>query len=137
MRKIQDENKTRRRSLQRETIWNFLKDRKDHPTADVIYAHVRESLPHISLGTVYRNLTLLEEMGYVATIDVGDGVAHFDPNSKPHSHFSCTVCGSVMDVPAVEIDPLWENTSVVPGKVQGISILFSGCCNHCLSGNRV
>ena len=70
-------------------------------------------------------------------LDVGDGVAHFDPNSKPHSHFSCTVCGSVMDVPAVEIDPLWENTSVVPGKVQGISILFSGCCNHCLSGNRV
>ena len=129
----QDEHKVRRRSIQRETIWNFLKDRKDHPTADMIYSHVRESLPHISLGTVYRNLMLLKDMGYISTIDVGDGMTHFDPNSVPHTHFTCTVCGKVMDVPSIEADPLWKNTKTLPGRVDGISILFSGKCNHCLS----
>ena len=30
---------------------------KEHPTAEVIYQHVKEDYPKISLGTVYRNLT--------------------------------------------------------------------------------
>ena len=45
-------------SRQRESIINCLKGRKDHPTADMIYASVREEYPKISLGTVYRNLSL-------------------------------------------------------------------------------
>ena len=53
-------------SRQREAIVNFLKDRKDHPTADFIYRHIREEYPNISLGTVYRNLALLEELGMVS-----------------------------------------------------------------------
>ena len=44
-------------SKQRDSILEFLATRKDHPTADVVYMNVREQLPNISLGTVYRNLT--------------------------------------------------------------------------------
>ena len=54
---------TRKHSRQRELIQEFLRGRKDHPTADAVYANVRQQNPNISLGTVYRNLTLLAESG--------------------------------------------------------------------------
>ena len=54
-----------RYSRQREAIKEFLMTRKDHPTADVIYQNVRLEYPNISLGTVYRNLTLLSDLGEI------------------------------------------------------------------------
>ena len=53
--------KTYNYSRQREAIYRFLLHRKDHPTAETIYQHVRQEYPRISLGTIYRNLSLLEE----------------------------------------------------------------------------
>lgn len=50
-------------SRQREAIKNYLAGRKDHPTADMVYTAIREVYPNISLGTVYRNLTLLQSRG--------------------------------------------------------------------------
>ena len=55
-------------SRQRESIKQFLEGRYDHPTADMVYMGVREEFPHISLGTVYRNLSLLAELGEITKI---------------------------------------------------------------------
>ena len=85
-------------SRQREVIKTFLCTRKDHPTADVVYMNVRQQYPNISLGTVYRNLTLLSEMGEIMRLRVGDGVDHFDADTSPHNHFVCSECGSVIDL---------------------------------------
>ena len=79
-------------SKQREAIKEFLCTRKDHPTADNVYMEVRKEFPNISLGTVYRNLTLLAELGEIARINVGDGTDHFDPNTSLHYHFICKGC---------------------------------------------
>ena len=65
-------------SRQREAIKCFLMTRKDHPTADVVYHSLRADFPNISLGTVYRNLTLLADLGEIARLRLGDGVDHFD-----------------------------------------------------------
>ena len=45
-------------SRQRESIVNFLASRTDHPTAETIYQNIKKEFPNISLGTVYRNLSL-------------------------------------------------------------------------------
>ena len=50
-------------SRQRESIKHFLATTKEHPTADTVYTHVKEEFPNISLGTVYRNLKLLTDLG--------------------------------------------------------------------------
>ena len=47
--------KTLKYSRQRESIKANLMSRHDHPTADALYASIREEFPNISLGTVYRN----------------------------------------------------------------------------------
>ena len=52
-------------SRQRETILKVLCSTTSHPTAAWIYERVREEIPKVSLGTVYRNLALLEEDGLV------------------------------------------------------------------------
>jgi Fur family peroxide stress response transcriptional regulator len=85
-------------SRQREAIKSFLMTRKDHPTADVVYENVRKEFPNISLGTVYRNLTLLSDMGELLRLRVGDGMDHFDADTSPHYHFICQDCGRVIDL---------------------------------------
>ena len=52
-------------SKQRDAILTYLHSTKSHPTAETVYENVRESIPNISLGTVYRNLALLEELGEI------------------------------------------------------------------------
>lgn len=61
--------------------------RHDHPTADALYASIREEFPNISLGTVYRNLNLLVETGEILKLTCGNGPDHYDGNVAPHYHF--------------------------------------------------
>ena len=120
-------------SRQREAIKEFMMTRKDHPTADVVYMNVRKEFPNISLGTVYRNLTLLSEMGELLRLRVGDGVDHFDATTTPHYHFICKGCGTVtdLDIPTMHsIDEVaGENFK---GHINGHVTYFYGICEHCI-----
>ena len=126
-------NMTLKHSSQRDSILEFLKTRKDHPTADVVYMNVRKSFPNISLGTVYRNLTLLADLGEISRLRVGDGVDHFDADTHPHYHFVCNECGSVTDLETEGIDHVLEAASRhFDGLVQGHVTYFYGLCPHCM-----
>ena len=75
-----------RYSRQREAILENLKNRYDHPTAMELYLSVREDIPNLSLGTLYRNLTLLRDSGKIISLTLG-GEEHFDANTNHHYHF--------------------------------------------------
>ncbi len=121
-----------KRSKQRETIKDFLMTRKDHPTADVVYMNVRQQLPNISLGTVYRNLTLLADIGEIQRLRVGDGVDHFDADISNHSHFVCTECGKVIDLEMDSIDHINEIAAEhFSGRIAGHVTYFYGTCEDC------
>lgn len=120
-------------SRQRDEIKNFLMTRKDHPTADVVYMNVRQQYPNISLGTVYRNLTLLADMGEILRIRVGDGVDHFDADTSQHYHFICTECGSVIDLKMDSLDSIIEIAGVnFDGHITGHFTYFNGICGDCI-----
>ena len=91
--------KTLKYSRQRESIKTCLMNRTDHPTADALYLSIREEFPNISLGTVYRNLNLLVELGEIISFTCGDGSVHFDYTTSPHYHFVCKSCGHIIDLP--------------------------------------
>lgn len=121
------------RSRQREEIKEFLMGRKDHPTADVIYTNLRMQDPNISLGTVYRNLNLLAEIGEIQKLRVGDGVDHFDADTSEHNHFVCQRCGRVMDLEMDSIRSILETASArFPGQIDGYHAYFYGTCEECL-----
>lgn len=119
-------------SRQRQVIKDFLMTRKDHPTADVVYTNVRQIYPNISLGTVYRNLTLLSDMGEIARLRVGDGVDHFDADTSRHYHFICSKCGQVMDLKMNNIDDIVDIAGMnFNGEIQGHITYFYGICGSC------
>ncbi len=119
-------------SRQREEIKNFLMTRKDHPTADVVYMNVRQQNPNISLGTVYRNLTLLADMGEILRLRVGDGVDHFDADTSQHYHFICTECNRVIDLEMDNIDSIMEAAAKnFDGRITGHFTYFQGICGDC------
>lgn len=124
--------RTINKSRQRDAIVNYLMTRTDHPTADAIYNAIRKDFPKISLGTVYRNLTLLTELGTIQRISCGGPSEHFDANCKPHNHFICNECGSIIDLEMENID--FVNTLAAKdftGEITGYSIYFRGICEKC------
>ncbi len=121
-------------SRQRQVIKDFLMTRTDHPTADIVYTNVRQQYPNISLGTVYRNLTLLSDMGEISRLRVGDGVDHFDADTSRHYHFICSKCGQVMDLKMSNIDDIVDIAGMnFNGEIQGHMTYFYGICGDCTS----
>jgi Fur family peroxide stress response transcriptional regulator len=121
-------------SRQRKAIKDFLMTRKDHPTAETVYMNVREIYPNISLGTVYRNLTLLSDLGEITKLHLEDGIDHFDANTHPHNHFLCTECGAVLDIdyPLDKSSEMDRKANVgFDGKITGHITYFQGICPAC------
>ena len=118
-----------RKSKQRDAIINELCSRFDHPTAMELYLSVRELIPNLSLGTLYRNLAQLEENGMV--IRIPDGATdRFDGNPNPHVHFKCLICGKVYDLMSFKNDSITFSDEII-GKVNNYSLMAFGECKHC------
>jgi len=93
-------------SRQREAIKRVLCSTDTHPTARQVYEMVRQEIPNISLGTVYRNLAALSDSGDILGITVGDGSEHFDGDKRPHIHLHCRKCGNIADAPLTSDAPI-------------------------------
>ena len=125
--------KTLKYSRQRESIKACLMNRHDHPTADAIYASIREEFPSISLGTVYRNLALLSDLGEIMKITTDGGADRFDGNTNRHHHFICTRCHRVMDLDMPNIDEIMETAQkCCTGQIQNYVTHFYGICGDCI-----
>lgn len=74
---------------------------RDHPTAQAVYERVRRRLPGISRGTVYRNLSKLQQERQVRTLRFADGPVHYDGMLANHDHFVCERCENIRDLETV------------------------------------
>ncbi len=123
-------------SRQREYIRDFLAGQKDHPTAETIYRNAQKEFPNISLGTVYRNLAQLEQLGEIKKLSTGQGPDHFDGNTSPHYHVICTTCGSVIDLEMENINHINILAKTgFDGEIEGHFVYFYGTCKNCLERN--
>lgn len=119
-------------SRQREAIKEFLNSRTDHPTADTVYMNIRKEFPNISLGTVYRNLALLSDIGEILKLSTGAGGDRFDANTSPHYHFICSKCHDVIDLEMPNIDKIDKIAGEsFNGEVEGHTVYFYGKCEKC------
>lgn len=85
-----------RYSYQREIIKEIVCSTKIHPTADWIFSEAKKRISNISLGTVYRNLKTLEEIGSIKLI-FDDNQIRYDGNTDNHHHLKCIECGILID----------------------------------------
>ena len=121
-----------RKSRQREEILNILQGSNTHPTANWIYDQLKKDNPKLSLGTVYRNLSVLVEQELVDRIDFGSTFDRYEARKASHYHFVCERCGEVsdLDMPIMnELNSLVEKT--IGLKTNDHRLEFFGICKKC------
>jgi len=117
---------------QREAILDAVRCAVDHPSADDVYETARRSIPSLSLGTVYRNLSQLVDAGYLARVDLPGEPARFDAVMAPHFHVRCTRCARLADVPARVPPALLRSASLASGfAITDCTMDFLGVCPTC------
>lgn len=92
-------------SAQRVAVAEYALRTTDHPSADVVWAKVRESFPFLSRATVYNTLNLFVAKGLLRPLVIAEGRVVFDPNVEPHHHFVDEETGDIHDVP-------WDAVSI-------------------------
>jgi Fur family ferric uptake transcriptional regulator len=121
-----------RMTPQREVILQEIERADSHPTADQIYAMVRKRLPRISLGTVYRNLEVLSQLGMIRKVEVGGSQKRFDYRTENHYHARCLECGRVDDLPIQPETSMEEAIeSLIDYHIVGHRLEFIGLCFNC------
>ena len=119
-------------SRQRELVLAEVKSSREHPTANMVYAALKADNPSLSLGTVYRNLNLLAQMGQIHKIGMPEGSDRFDGRTDEHYHMLCQKCGRVYDV---QLDTLSELDGQIQSQtgflVHSHDLIVRGVCRAC------
>ena len=121
-----------RATKQREHIFALLLEKRDHPTADEVYARARTDMPTISLATVYNCLETLVETKLIRQVNFEREPTRYCPNLTQHAHFYCRESGEIVDIELSDqlVDELMK---VLPKgfSAQHIDIAYDGKCNCC------
>jgi Fe2+ or Zn2+ uptake regulation protein len=127
------EEKGQRFTEQRASVYRYLLSTDAHPTADEVFLHVRESVPGISLATVYKSLETLVGCGLATKLAYADGSARYDGRTDDHHHLRCVKCGTVMDLPGQadhrEVARLAASAEFF--RVTGYRLELTGYCSEC------
>ena len=118
----------------RDAILAFLRSTDQHPSAETVYAALKTEIPDLSLGTVYRNISLFKQQGLIVSLGSVKGVERYDGNIEPHVHFVCTGCGTVTDLHALHVP---EELNAAASKeanaaVDHCHLTFHGRCRACV-----
>lgn len=121
-------------SVHRIMIYEYLMTKRNHPTVEQIFLHLRQDFPTISKATIYNTLNLFVEAGLVRNIKIEDKEIRYDSNIENHGHFKCEACGIVYDF-KVEIDALSVD-DLGAFLIKNKDVYFKGLCPKCLPSNR-
>ncbi len=125
-----------RQTKQRMAVVEVLQTARSHPDAAWIHAQVRERLPNVSLGTVYRTLDALVRDGVVMTLERAGQATRYDYKraGEMHHHVVCRQCGAIFDIDAAQI-PLPPSQALPPHfRVTEVRLEFMGICSNCQTG---
>ncbi len=116
-----------RSTPQREVIYDVILRKRDHPTADEVYARVRADMPSISLATVYNCLETLVQCDLVRAVNFERAPTRYCPNLHPHAHFHDEQSGSIHDI-QLPAELLEKISSVLPAgyDAKSVQITFRG-----------
>ncbi len=112
---------------QREVVLKVILEKRDHPTADEIFARVKAQMPTISLATVYNCLETLVQCDLVRAVNFERGPTRYCPNLAPHAHFHDEATGATFDID-LPSDLIEKVKDVLPPgyDADAIDIIFRG-----------
>jgi Fe2+ or Zn2+ uptake regulation protein len=90
-------------------------------------------MPHVSLGTIYRNLKTLSEHGEIQELAYGSTHSRFDARAHSHYHFVCEECGAIDDLDMEAVVELEDQVEKLGGyQVKSHRLEFYGLCPQCV-----
>ncbi|OQY60194.1 MAG: transcriptional repressor [Desulfobacteraceae bacterium 4572_88] len=117
---------------QRKVIMEELLRINNHPSADELYERVRQLIPRVSLGTVYRNLDVLSELGEIQRLELSGSLKRFDGNPRKHYHIRCMNCDRIDDAPLAFQKNIEDKLNgETDYKIMGHRLEFVGLCPAC------
>ena len=124
-------------SKKRAAVLEMIRSTKSHPSADWVYAQLKEAYPKLSLATVYRNIAEFKEAGEICSVAVVNGVDRVDGDTSQHQHFVCTHCGAVIDLELVlnEAD-INAQISAQGLRPERLGLTVYGECGRCLKSKK-
>ena len=119
-------------TAQRLAVFASVRAATHHPSVDETWRDVQRTIPTITRESVYRILNELKDLGLIGRLDAFSS-AHYDTNLKPHAHFVCETCGTIIDYPLPDDIPLPEG---LPKIQNHLELRVTGTCEDCRLKNR-
>ncbi len=93
---------------QRRVILKVLDTAKDHPSVEDVYGRAKKIDQSISIATVYRTLSLLDELDVVTRHEFQEGYSRYEVNEEHHHHLVDLETGKVIEFQNEELEVLKE-----------------------------
>ena len=104
-------------------------------TAQEIFDRLRVSDRRVGIASVYRVLDLLASEGYVQRIELGSGIARYEPvhaGGAHHHHLVCDSCGKVEAFADPRLEHAIHRLEQTSGYVvAGHDVVLHGACGDC------
>lgn len=117
---------------QRLAIYDVLLKTKEHPNAEMIFNQLQPHYPTMSLATVYKTVEILQEIGLVQILNVGEDSFRYDAITDRHAHVRCTECNCVDDLTDMDAGVLAQQAAEATGyEITEQQFYFFGVCPAC------
>ena len=125
-------------TFQRQVIYEAVVDSREHPTPELIYEQVRQRIPSISLGTIYKNVKTFLDSGVLKEVTLHHGSLRLESNMAPHHHLVCSSCKAIFDIEETAVQPVRLPTSKLPAgfSIRQCRVEFVGVCKTCQTAIR-
>ena len=104
-------------------------------TAQQIFDELRGEGRRVGIASVYRSLEQLTRDGFVQRIDIGAGIARFEPahaDGEHHHHLVCDDCGKVEAFADEQLETALRRVEGKTGySVAGHDVVLRGACREC------
>ena len=120
-------------TFQRQVIYEAVLDSREHPTPELIYEQVRQRIPSISLGTVYKNVKTFLDSGVLKEVTLHHGSLRLESNMTPHHHLVCSSCKAIFDIEESAVEPVKLPAKKLPAgfSIKQCRVEFVGECKSC------
>lgn len=117
-------------SITRKLIYNYIESSLEHPTVDQIYRALKPELPTLSKTTVYNVLDLFLKNEIITVLTFSSGESRYELSHHKHSHFECTVCKKIYDIPYVK--PMFDSDALDGFTIESDEVILRGICKECM-----
>ncbi|TWT12449.1 Fur family transcriptional regulator [Streptococcus sp. sy004] len=117
----------------RKAILAYMVESHEHPSAEKIYQDLLPDYPSMSLATVYNNLKVLVDEGFVSELKLPqDNTSYYDFLGHHHPHVICQNCGRIVDVMLTNLPDVKLAIQAETGfKITKTQTMIYGICPLC------